>query len=159
VEIDLDRFAAFLVSIFFDKGFRKVYSLFSPVGMKFSYPPFVRAKNQISAPIYTDALISPPPIDQFHMVILEGELKGLRLKGWAAGLVGDELGEVKRLQTLPEGKTEREYLFEAEPDIDVSAAIGCEVEIIISFFEGLRGKRWPVRLRNVVTAQGCINNG
>jgi hypothetical protein len=156
MEIDLDRFAAFLMSIFFDKGFRKVYSLFSPVGIKFSYRPFVRAKNQISAPIYTDALISPPPIDQFHMVILEGELKGLRLKGWAAGLVGDELGEVKHLQTLPEGKTEREYLFEADPDVDVSAAIGCKVEIVISFIEGLRGRKWPIRINHIVSSQRTI---
>jgi hypothetical protein len=156
VEIDIDRFAAILTSMFLDKGLLKLYSLFSPVGFKFTAPPFVRAKNQISAPLYIDTLISPPPMNQFNMVILEGTLSGLRLKGWAAGVVGDELGVVKRLQTLPEGKTEREYLFEADPDIDVSATIGCKVEIVISFIRGLRSKRWPIRLQNIVTVQSEI---
>src|SRR4030043_1099260 len=147
MDIDLERFAAFLASIFIDRGFLKLVSLFSPIRFRFTAPPFLRAQNQISAPLYTETLVSPPPIDQFHMVILEGSLRGLILKGWPAGVIGDELGEVKRLMTLPEGKTEREYLFEADPDVDVSAAIGCKVEIIVSFIEGLRGKKWPVRLK------------
>ena len=130
-----------------------MYSFFSPVGIKFSARPYIRAKNQISAPLYTDALITPPPLDQFYMVIKEGLLQSTRLQGWAAGLVGDELGVVKHLQTLPEGKVEGDYLFEANPDVDVSAAIGCQVEIIISFFQGLRNKRWPIRIKNIVTTQ------
>jgi hypothetical protein len=153
VDIDLERFAAFLASIFIDRGFFKLISWFSPISFRFVAPPFVRAKNQIVVPLYTKPLISSPPINQFHMVILEGSLKGTKLKGWAAGFVGDELGVVKYLQTLPKSETECEYLFEAEPNLDISDAIGCEIEIIISFIEGLRTKKWPVRLKNILTAE------
>jgi hypothetical protein len=150
--MDISEFWAWFASISLARCWQMMYSWFSPMGMKFTASPFVRAKNQISAPLYTVTLISQPAISQFYMEILEGVLSGLILEGWA-DLIGDELGEIKRLKTFPEGKTEREYLFEANPDVDVSEAIGCKVEIVVSFFTGLRGKRWPVRLKNVVMAQ------
>lgn len=148
-----------LVSLFSLRCLKMMYGLFSPLGVKFITPPFLRASNQISAPLYTNALINPlPPIDQFHMVILEGALKGLKMQGWPTGLLEDTVNyaELKYLKTLPEGREEHEYLFEADPDVDVSAAIGCKVEIVISFIEGLRGRKWPIRINHVVSSQRTI---